>query len=291
VIEYWRSIAIWLCAAALLVVLASPVEARGLLDPDDDTLRHQPEPSFEALANWIDTVVLPLPDGSAPPLSVLRAQGASGWASFREPFPRVPVWNPPGPKRVGLQAGHWQYNLAPDELADLRTNPGAYGGGKAEWEVNLEIARRAAEYLRAAGVEVDILPTTIPVRYRAHAFVTIHADGDISGTLTGYKVAGPGFSATPEADAALVAALNEEYGLATGLRRQDNQISRRMTGYYAFNARRYQHAVAPGVPQAIVETGFMTSASDRSLIIGDPDRAARGVANGVLRFLEVQAWR
>jgi hypothetical protein len=291
VIDYRRSFAIWLAVIVLVASLATPVGARGLLDPDDDTWRHSPGQNFEALAHWIDTVLLPLPDGSAPPLSVLRAQGSSGWASFREPFPSVPVWNPPGPKRVGLQAGHWQHALAPDELADLRTNPGAYGGGKWEWEVNLDIARRTAEYLRAAGVEVDILPTTIPVRYRAHAFVTIHADGDLSGTLTGYKVAGPGFSATPEADAVLVAALNSEYGPATGLSRQDNQISRRMTGYYAFNARRYQHAVAPGVPQAIIETGFMTSASDRRLLIGDPDRAARGIANGILRFLEVQAWR
>lgn len=289
--HYWRPFAIWLSAALLLAVLATPVGARGLMDPEDYALRLTPERDHEALATWIDTVVLPLPDGSAPPLSVLRAQGGSGWSSFREPFPSVPVWNPPGPKRVGLQAGHWQYASAPDELADLRTNPGAYGGGKWEWEVNLDIAERTAEYLRAAGVEVDVLPTTIPVRYRAHAFVTIHADGDLSGTLTGYKVIGPGFSATPEADAALVEALNEEYGLATALRRQDNQISRRMTGYYAFNARRYQHAVAPGVPQAIIETGFMTNASDRRLLIGDPDRAAQGVANGVLRFLEVQEWR
>jgi hypothetical protein len=275
----------------LFAALAAPVGARVLVDPDDQSLRLSREVKFEALARWIDTVVLPVPEAVPVPLSVLRAQGSSGWASFREPFPSVPVWNPPGPKRVGLQAGHWQFDLAPDELADLRTNPGAYGGGKSEWEVNLEIARRTAEYLRAAGVEVDILPTTIPIRYRAHAFVTIHADGDLSGTLTGYKVAGPGFSATPEADAALVAALNAEYGPATGLSRQDNQISRRMTGYYAFNARRYQHAVAPGVPQVIVETGFMTNASDRRILIGDPDRAARGIANGILRFLEDPAWR
>jgi N-acetylmuramoyl-L-alanine amidase len=45
------------------------------------------------------------------------------------------------------------------------------------------------------------------------------------------------------------------------------------------------------VPQAIVETGFMTSASDRRILIGDPDRAARGIANGILRFLEDPAWR
>jgi len=59
-----------------------------------------------------------------------------------------------------------------------------------------------------------------------------------------------------------------------------------MRWYYAFNARRYQHAVAPGVPQAIIETGFLTSSADRQYLIGDPDRVARGIANGILRFLQ-----
>lgn len=237
------------------------------------------------VAAWIDSEVLPVPRGDQPSFATFRAQGSGGWALFRAPFPRVPVWTPPGTKRVGIQAGHWQYMDAPDELADLRRNPGTSGGGKAEWEVNLDIAERTAEILRQAGVEVDILPVTVPVRYRAHVFVTIHADGDVSGSLSGFKVTRPGFSSVPEVDDALVDALNHEYQAATGLRRQDNQISARMLWYYAFNARRYQHAVAPGVPQAIVETGFLTSSADRRLLIGDPDRAARGIAAGILKFL------
>ena len=59
----------------------------------------------------------------------------------------------------------------------------------------------------------------------------------------------------------------------------------RMLYYYAFNSRRYCHAVAPGVPQAIVETGFLTSAVDRQLLLGNPQAAAKGIANGVLEFL------
>ena len=238
------------------------------------------------IARWIDTEVLPIPQTRQAPLSVLRGQGHAGWASFRAPLPAVPLWNPPGPKRVGLQAGHWEYADAPDELADLRSNPGTSGGGKAEWQVTLDIANRAAEMLRADGILVDVLPTTIPVRYRANAFVAIHADGDTAGVLDGFKVARPGFSSVPEADDALVAAINDQYGAVTGLPREDNQISRRMTYYYAFNSRRYQHAVAPGVPQAIIETGFLTNAGDRTLLLGDPDLAARGIADGVLKFLD-----
>lgn len=140
----------------------------------------------EAVARWIDTEVLPIPEAPPPPLSFIRGQGASGWPSFRAPYPPVPVWNPGGPKRLGLQAGHWKYDEAPEDLAELRNNPGTSGGGKAEWEVNLDLAERA---------------------------------------------------------------------------------------------------VAPGVPQAILEIGFLTNWSDRQLLLGNPDRAALGIANGVLRYL------
>lgn len=219
-----------------------------------------------------------------PPLPQRGTPGADEfWRAFRAPLPPAPVWNPPGPKRVGLQAGHWLVEETPAELRGL--GHGSSGGGKLEWEVNLDIAGRAADLLRAAGVEADVLPATVPPAYRAHAFVSIHADGDATGVLRGYKVARAVFSATPEADDRLVAALYDAYGEATGLPRDDEHVSRRMTGYYAFNSRRYCHAIAPGVPSAIIELGFLTSYADRALLIGDPDAAARGVAAGLLRFL------
>ena len=70
-----------------------------------------------------------------------------------------------------------------------------------------------------------------------------------------------------------------------GLPRDDAHISRRMTYYYAFNARRYCHAVAPAVPQAIIEAGYLTNPLDQQTLIGDPDRAALGIARGVETFL------
>jgi N-acetylmuramoyl-L-alanine amidase len=54
---------------------------------------------------------------------------------------------------------------------------------------------------------------------------------------------------------------------------------------YAFNSRWYCHAVAPGVPQAILEAGFLTNAVDRRVPLGNPDAAARGIAEGILTFL------
>lgn len=224
----------------------------------------------------------PLPDGYPEPLgpAVFRS-------GFRDPLPRSPVWNPPGPKRVGLQVGHWLTADPPFELR--RLSPGTSGGGWAEWEVNLLIARRAAAMLEEAGVEVDVLPTIIPVRYRAHAFVAIHADGDAAGAYSGYKVARPGFSSVPEADNELERTLYLEYGAATGMHRDsDAHISRRMVYYYAFNTRRYQHAIDLGTPAAIIETGFLTNSGDRAMLTGRPDLSARGIANGLLRFLELE---
>jgi N-acetylmuramoyl-L-alanine amidase len=177
----------------------------------------------------------PLPDGNPEPL------GPSVFNSgFRDPLPRSPVWNPSGTKRVGLQVGHWNTYDLPFELR--RLSPGSTAGGWTEAELNLLLARSTARFLEQAGVEVDILPTQIPVRYRAHAFVSIHADGDTSGRLNGYKIARSGISSIPEADDEFVRIMYEEYGAATGMvRDSDAHISRRMTFYYAFNTRRIGH--------------------------------------------------
>ncbi len=227
----------------------------------------------------------PLPNGDPTPL------GPSVFNSgFRDPLPPSPVWNPSGTKRVGLQVGHWNTYNVPDELR--RLSAGSSAGGWNEWEAAMLIATQAKGFLEGADVEVDLLPTAIPVRYRAHAFVSIHLDGDTSGRLNGYKMARPGFSSIPQADDDFVRVMYQEYGAATGMARDaDEHISRRMTYYYAFNTRRYQHAIDLGTPAMIVETGFLTNASDRAFLTGKPELAGRGIANGVLRFLALERGR
>jgi hypothetical protein len=244
----------------------------------------------------VDTAVpTPLPTAQAaavspcdqPPPAPLPAMGAADRAGFfrgfRTPLPPVPLYNPTGPKRVGLQAGHWLTDQVPPELAGLQD--GTTGGGKAEWEVNLDLAQRAAGMLEADGIQVDVLPTTVPPQYQANLFVAIHADGDASGTQHGFKVAAPGFSAISDVDNQLVQTFNDVYGSITGLPRDDAHISLRMSYYYAFNSRRYCHAVAQGVPQAIIETAYLTSALDRQLLLGDPDVIAHGITASVEQFL------
>lgn len=247
-------------AAAALSDGTLPTAGQQVADPAcDDTVRLDP---------------LPAP-GSARSQDFFR--------SFRAPLAPAPLYDPPGQRHVGLQAGHWLNDQVPPELGRLQA--GAVGGGKQEWQVNLDVAQRTAALLQAAGVQVDVLPSTVPPRYRANAFIALHADGDPAGQARGFKVARPGFSSLPDVDDRLVDTLNQVYGADTELPRDDEHISLRMRYYYAFNSRRYCHAVAPGVPQAIVEMAYLTSPVDRGLLIGNPDRLARGLADAIQTFL------
>ena len=200
-----------------------------------------------------------------------------------EPAPRELVWTrPPGPVRIALQAGHWKAAEAPDEQAGLRTN-GTRGGGKMEWEVNLDIAQRTAALLEAEGYVVEILPTTIPPGYWADLFIAIHADGNNNSGVSGYRAAAPRRDQTGRA-AEFVSILEEKYGETTGLRHYPT-VTRRMQGYYAFNYRRYDHALHPMTTGVIIETGFLTSPRDRQIIVDAPDSAARGIASAVMAYL------
>ncbi|MQA90885.1 MAG: hypothetical protein GEU90_11695 [Gemmatimonas sp.] len=194
-----------------------------------------------------------------------------------------PWERPEGPVRVALQAGHWKSAEAPAEQAGLRNN-GTRGGGKQEWEVNLAIAKRTAELLEAAGYVVDILPTTIPPGYWADLFLAIHADGSTSSSTSGYRAAAPRRDRTGQASR-FVELLEKSYGEATGLPRYPT-VTRRMRGYYAFNSRRYEHALHPMAVGAILETGFLTSPRDRSVIVEAQERVAKGIAEAITLFLE-----
>lgn len=189
----------------------------------------------------------------------------------------------PPPPRVALQAGHWRSAEAPDELARLRSN-GTRGGGRREWEVTLEIARRTAQILESSGYQVEILPATVPPGYHTDLFIAIHADGFHNASASGFSVAAPRRDATGRAGA-FAAILAGQYGETTGLRHR--AATRRMRGYYAFNSRRYHHALDPRTVGVIIEAGFLTSPRDREILLSAPERSAQGIAGAVTRFLPV----
>jgi hypothetical protein len=225
------------------------------------------------------------PDG-APGAAVADAPPAapeggplSALAPVRVPRPAVP----PGPRRIGIQAGHWLTAEVPEELRRLEHSTGTAGGGVLEVQVNLDVANRVAAILRARGYHVDVLPTTVPPHYLADVFLALHADGSPDPGARGFKAAHGSRRGPYEGQ--LVQAVTEEYRRVTGLP-TDPIISRNMRGYYAFSWSRLQSAVAPHTPAAILEMGFMTNAADRALLVGRPDLVAEAVANGLQRFLD-----
>ena len=201
-----------------------------------------------------------------------------GWV--RIPKPVVPT----GPRRVGIQAGHWRTNEAPPELWQLLSQTGASSGGATETQTNLEIAEKVAEILRGKGIIVDVLPTIIPAGYLADALVALHSDGDDTGVRSGYKLA-HATRRTPHEDA-LQRYLTDAYGAATGLDYDAAHISRNMTGYYLFSWSRVRYSTSPFTPSVILEMGYLTNRHDRNLIVNQQDLLASAIASGILKFLD-----
>jgi hypothetical protein len=190
---------------------------------------------------------------------------------------------PEGEAKVALQVGHWKNNELPEELAKLRGNTGSSGGGKSEGEVNLRIAEETKKLLEAKGIKVELLPATVPENYWADVFVSVHADGSLDSNTSGFKVAGPWRDRTGKTGQ-LVAEIEKEYQTTTNLEKDPN-ISRNMRGYYAFSSWRYDHAVHPMTTAVIVETGFLTSPSDREVIVNSPEKSASGISKAILNHL------
>jgi N-acetylmuramoyl-L-alanine amidase len=173
--------------------------------------------------------------------------------------------------RVGVVAGHAGYD------------PGAVcPDGLTEAEVNLAIAQEVARLLSRKGYYVDLMEEYDDrlTGYRADALVSIHADScDVPGA-SGFKVARVTDSAIPEAEDRLVACIYREYEATTGLPRHPSSITDNMTNYHAF--REIDHYT----PGAIIEAGFLLD--DRDLLVRRPKVAGRGIAAGVVCFLEAE---
>lgn len=197
---------------------------------------------------------------------------------------RIPKPVVSGPRRVGIQAGHWRTNEAPPELFQLLSQTGTSWGGVTEWETNLEIAERVAEFLRSKGIVADVLPTIIPAGYLADAFVSLHSDGDGTGEKSGFKLA-RSTRRTPHEDA-LQRMLTAEFGSATGLAYDSQGISNGMRNYYAASWSRVRYSTSPFTPSVILEMGFLSNSNDRNLIVNEQDLLANAIANGILKFLD-----
>jgi len=188
-----------------------------------------------------------------------------------------------GPPRIGLQIGHLDAAAMPRELAKLRTSTGATAGGLEEVQVNHAVVRALAARLRQDGFTVDVFDATVPRHYRADLVLAVHADASVDPSREGYKSAhflplrnGRDPLLKLDVDRAMLA--------RSPLGDDDRNVSLDMLEYYAFNARRFRHAVARSTPALIVELGYLSNARDRAYL-ERPQRAAQALADGVVAYL------
>ncbi len=245
----------------------TPVPAGGPLplaaepDPDDP-------PEMELTAP---------PMALAPPGGAIVQQGV-----VRIPKPKLDL---KAARRVGIQVGHLDTTDVPKEYGTrIQFQTGAAYAGYNEVDLNADIADRVATLLKAQGVEVDVIPTTVPEGYVADAFVALHCDSDGVGELSGFKMAVSTRRTTY--DAKLMSAIKDAYAKATGLAYDQEHVSRAMTNLYSFNWSRYQHATSPFTPSTIIELAFISNDDDRDLLVNKPGVVAAGVVSGILAFLD-----
>ena len=221
----------------------------------------------------------------------LNSTGAPPYGELEEevpittPFSKFVNWKrPDGPAKVGIQVGHWKSNELPDELEKLRSSTGTSGGGKYEWEVNLEISKELAKLLETNGITAELLPATVPPEYWADVFISIHADGSLDRSTNGFKIATP-WRDWSSKGSKVAEYIESSYGKTTNLPK-DPKITRNMKGYYAFSWWKYEHAVHPMTTSLIIETGFLTNPYEQRKLINNPELIARGIAEGLINYLD-----
>ena len=188
----------------------------------------------------------------------------------RLPLTPMPATEGPAAIRIGIVAGHHEYDsgaVCPDGLREV--------------DINLAVAERVVGRLRRKGYTVDLL-SEFDERisgYKANVFLSIHADSCIPG-LSGFKIARSETSAIPEIEDQLVQSITTIYGEKTGLSFHANSISEHMRDYHAFRE------IAYDTPGAIIELGFMSD--DRNILLYRQDRLSKSLVDGIQAFLNSQ---
>lgn len=225
----------------------------------------------------------PEPDLAAPPVALAPPGGAIIQPGVvRIPKPSI---DPNGQRRVGIQIGHLNTTDVPKEYGTrIQQQTGAEWEGVTEVDITTEIADRMASLLKAQGVAVDILPTTVPTGYLADAFIALHVDSDGVGELSGFKMAHS--TRRTSYEDALMTTIKDAYAKATGMSYDATHVTRNMTSYFAFNWGRYQHATSPFTPSTIIELGYLSNDDDRAFLTDHADVAAGALVGAILAFLD-----
>jgi N-acetylmuramoyl-L-alanine amidase len=189
-----------------------------------------------------------------------------------------------GKTRVGIQIGHLDVINHPDELENLRYNTGGVSGERTELSVNKSVAYILKDMLEAEGIVVDLLPATVPRKYRADLFISLHSDSSPDLERHGYKSAYYKYTRNNQ-DPILKNHIDKSYFYFSGLRDDDANVSGSMLEYYAFNHTRFRHSVAKKTPAILVEMGYISSESDWEFL-KDPVNPAYALKMGILSYLK-----
>jgi N-acetylmuramoyl-L-alanine amidase len=227
-----------------------------------------------------------MPEENSGDTGTVPDPGPEGYEPNENESPVLPEENQPQPvtvaNRVVLDPGHGGHDS------------GAIGySGSYEKDVNLSVAKKAAELLRAAGYEV--LMTREDDRYlslndrvdfanssRAAAFVSIHSNGSTNPETNGTEV----YYYIDQDDPVVVAQAAErarfarimQDNLLRALGRKDNGVRDNKN----FVVIRYTQ-----IPAILVEIAYLTNLGEE-VLLNDPafqDRAAQAIANGIMEYL------
>ncbi len=226
--------------------------------------------------------------------AVLVSARASGRAAARlsaempsaRPPEEAPVEPLSGPPVIAIQAGHWDAEGLPDELAKLRTSTGASYGTFREVDINRSVSSALVKLIGTEGWKAIFLPSTVPPGLRADAFVAIHADWADSPAKRGWKVAPP-WRASPESKL-LARSIAESFSSDKALLEDSGGVTIGMRGYYAFSYRRFEHTISPFTPAVVLELGFITNAAERQSLSTRPEYWATLVLRGLETYVAAE---
>lgn len=171
------------------------------------------------------------------------------------------------------------------------TNPnaGAEGNGFKEQDLVYNIGVLAAEYLRAAGIDVRLSRPTETTQlgtsntsslaarvndanaWGADYFISLHANASEISSASGSEAFVYALGGESES---LAENILFQMNITTGL--QNRGVRARPSLYVLRRTR---------MPATLVELGFITNTYDAELMAYSPQLFARGISNGVLAFL------
>jgi N-acetylmuramoyl-L-alanine amidase len=226
-------------------------------------------------SDTIPEIVIPTTAPTTPP-TTSAGDPMSSITSTPDPAPTPAPGLAPtaGRPKIGIVAGHWGHDTG--AVCD---------DGLTEVDINLDIAKRVVQILRAHDYQVDLLQefdSRLPA-YRSDALLSIHADSCTEFTnatppASGYKVARVANSMVPEQEDRLVECITNRYEARTHMFFHANSITDDMSHYHTF------YEIDGQTPGAIIETGFMFA--DRQMLTAQAGLVAQGIAEGIVCFIE-----